>query len=197
MLLWINGTFGAGKTQVAHELQRRLPGSHIADPEFLGFGMHRMLPKQQRSDFQDIPLWRTGTREMLDQIVKSVPGVVIVPMTLVNPGYYEEIIGGLRELGHQVRHYTLTVPDREVLLRRLRTRGESRNGWAAAQYERCATALADPLFAEHVPTENRTVSQVAEEVAGRAELRLLPNRDNPVTAQLRRWRVQLRHLRFD
>jgi hypothetical protein len=33
MLLWINGPFGGGKTQTAHELQRRLPGSVICDPE--------------------------------------------------------------------------------------------------------------------------------------------------------------------
>jgi hypothetical protein len=33
MLLWINGPFGGGKTQTAHEIQRRLPGSVICDPE--------------------------------------------------------------------------------------------------------------------------------------------------------------------
>ncbi|MGG2461054.1 hypothetical protein ACO0M4_14735 [Streptomyces sp. RGM 3693] len=33
MLLWINGPFGGGKTQTAHELQRRLPGSVLCDPE--------------------------------------------------------------------------------------------------------------------------------------------------------------------
>ncbi|MCK2242235.1 MULTISPECIES: AAA family ATPase [unclassified Crossiella] len=195
MLLWINGTFGAGKTQVAHEIQRRLPGSHIADPEHFGAGMHRMMPRDSRGDFQDIPLWRTGTREMLDQIAPAAAGVVIVPMTLVNPAYYEEIIGWLRERGHEVSHHTLVVPDRELLLRRLRSRGETRNGWAALQYDRCAPALADPLFATHVPTVDRTVAEVAELVAAGAGLRLLPNRDNALTAQLRRWQVQLRHIR--
>lgn len=196
MLLWINGTFGAGKTQVAHEIQRRLPGSHIADPEHLGGGLHRMMPRAQRSDFQDIPLWRQGTRDMLARIADSVPGTVIVPMTLVNPRYYEEIIGGLRDAGHEVRHATLTVPSREEVLRRLRSRLETGNSWAAAQYERCATALADPLFAEHIPTVGRTIPQVAEDLADWAGLRLLPNRDNPVTGQLRRWGVQLRHIRL-
>jgi tRNA A37 N6-isopentenylltransferase MiaA len=33
MLLWLNGPFGGGKTQTAHELQRRLPGSIVCDPE--------------------------------------------------------------------------------------------------------------------------------------------------------------------
>jgi hypothetical protein len=33
MLLWINGPFGGGKTATAHELNRRLPGSAVCDPE--------------------------------------------------------------------------------------------------------------------------------------------------------------------
>lgn len=44
MLLWINGPFGGGKTQTAHEIARRLPGSVICDPERVGFGLHRMMP---------------------------------------------------------------------------------------------------------------------------------------------------------
>ncbi|MBP2476889.1 hypothetical protein JOF53_005761 [Crossiella equi] len=198
MLLWLNGTFGAGKTQVAHEIQRRLPGSHIADPELLGYGLHRMLPRRVRlqEDFQDLPLWRSGTREMLGTVARRVRGTVLVPMTLVNPQYFEEVVGGLRADGHEVGHYTLVVPSRDVLLRRLRSRGETRNSWAAAQYERCAAALADPLFGEHLDTEGLTVAQVAELVAGKAGLELAPSADTPVTGQLRRWWVQARHVRF-
>ena len=43
MLVWINGPFGGGKTQAAHEMQRRRPDSVICDPEELGFGLHRMI----------------------------------------------------------------------------------------------------------------------------------------------------------
>jgi hypothetical protein len=46
--LWINGPFGGGKTQTAHEIQRRLDGSVICDPEHLGFGLHRMMPARLR-----------------------------------------------------------------------------------------------------------------------------------------------------
>ena len=55
MLVWINGPFGGGKTQTAYELQRRLPGSVICDPEEVGFGLHRMTPRHLRGDFQDLP----------------------------------------------------------------------------------------------------------------------------------------------
>jgi hypothetical protein len=48
MLLWINGPFGGGKTATAYELNRRLPGSVVCDPEHVGFGMRRMLPAALR-----------------------------------------------------------------------------------------------------------------------------------------------------
>ena len=41
MLLWINGAFGAGKTQAAYALARRLPRAFVCDPEQLGFGLSR------------------------------------------------------------------------------------------------------------------------------------------------------------
>lgn len=66
MLLWINGPFGGGKTQTAHEIRRRLPGSIICDPELLGFGLHRMMPPTLRGDFQDLTAWRHGVYEVLD-----------------------------------------------------------------------------------------------------------------------------------
>ena len=44
VLAWINGPSGGGKTATAFELQRRLAGSIVCDPEHLGFGLHRMLP---------------------------------------------------------------------------------------------------------------------------------------------------------
>jgi len=41
VLVWINGQFGGGKTATAFELQRRLPGSVVCDPEHAGFGLRR------------------------------------------------------------------------------------------------------------------------------------------------------------
>src|ERR1700728_3592580 len=66
VLVWINGPFGGGKTATAFELQRRLPGSIVCDPEHLGFGLRRMLPAALRTDFQGRPCWRFGLREVLD-----------------------------------------------------------------------------------------------------------------------------------
>jgi hypothetical protein len=48
VLVWVNGPFGGGKTATALELQRRLPGGIVCDPEHLGFGLRRMLPPTVR-----------------------------------------------------------------------------------------------------------------------------------------------------
>ncbi|MFJ1751024.1 AAA family ATPase [Streptomyces sp. NPDC088116] len=199
MLLWLNGPFGGGKTQTAYEIRRRLPGSVVCDPEHVGFGLHRMLPGTLRGDFQDLPAWRRSVYEMLDLTLHRHEGTVIVPMTLVDSGYFEEIVGRLRENGHDVRHFAL-LAERETVLRRLRERGLpglKRDTFAEGRLDDCLESLARPLFAEHIRTDRLTVPRVADTIAGSAGLRLTPNRDGRLRHRLRRVGIGLRHIRFD
>lgn len=105
--MWINGPFGGGKTQTAYELMRRLPGSVVCDPERPGFGLHRMIPPALRGDFQDLAAWRQGVFEVLDLVLRKHDGTVIAPMTVVEPRYFRETVGRLRDHGHDVRHFAL------------------------------------------------------------------------------------------
>lgn len=57
MYVLLNGAFGVGKTTVAHELSRQLPGAAIFDPEWIGFVLRR-LPGYARSDYQHLASWR-------------------------------------------------------------------------------------------------------------------------------------------
>ncbi|MFE7457252.1 AAA family ATPase [Streptomyces sp. NPDC057554] len=199
-LLWINGPFGGGKTQTAYEIRRRLPGSTVCDPEHIGFGLHRTLPPELRGDFQDLAAWRAGVREVLGLALKGHPGPVIAPMTLVDPRYFAEIVGGLREDGHTVHHSAL-LADRETVLRRLRERGLGlglkRESFAVRRLDDCLERLAGPEFARHVRTDDITVPQVADLVAGAAGLTLAPDTDSRLRHRLRRTWTGLRHLRFD
>jgi predicted kinase len=207
MLVWINGAFGAGKTQTAFELHRRIHGSHVADPELIGFAIHKMLPAGARQDFQDRPQWRAAVVATLADAVTAhravMPGPVIVPMTLVEPSYFDEVMTGLREVGVPVRHFSL-VASPETLRRRLRTRGSSWLGravgredtWAMAQIDRCVTALATDRFADHVDTDHRRIDDVVEDVAARAGLPLVQPRLGPARYQLRRAAVGIRHIRL-
>jgi predicted kinase len=169
MLIWLNGAFGAGKTSVARAIVAARPEATLVDPEQIGFLLRRLLPNWQTGDFQDLRLWRELTVRILAEAAGSAAGPVVVPMTLVDPGYFEEIIGGLRAAGVNLRHFTLTAaPD--IIRRRLRRRlaWPSSRRWALARVERTTSALADRLFAEHIDTEHRPVRQVAKLILFRA-----------------------------
>jgi hypothetical protein len=201
VLIWINGAFGAGKTHTAHELHRRLPGSHVADPELIGFAMHKMLPAAARDDFQDLPGWRAAVVATLRAAEQAADGPVIVPMTIVRADYFDEIVGALRT-DVDLRHVTL-VASPATLQARLGTRLEALGSrvfggdgtWAMRQIDRCVTALADPRFATHVPTDDRTLDQVVEAVADDVGLKLGRPRLSPLRFQLRRLSVAARHIR--
>ena len=200
MLVWINGTFGGGKTATAYELERRVPGSVVCDPEHLGFGLRRMLPPALRTDFQRLRAWRSGVHEVLDLAARNHPGPVIVPMTLVDLGYFAEIIGRLRDDGHDVRHFAL-LADRATVLRRLNRRGFGyglkREGWAVSRLDDCLARLREPEFAEHIDTDHRTVPQVADTIARSAALPIGPDTDGPLRGSLRRYATTLRNVRLD
>ncbi|NUS75235.1 MAG: ATP-binding protein, partial [Streptomyces sp.] len=198
------------KTQTAYEIQRRLPGSVVCDPEHAGFGLRRMLPPELRGDFQDLTTWRQGVVEVLDLALTKHDGVVIAPMTVTNSGYFAETVGRLGELGHDVRHFTL-LARRETVMKRLRERGFGhllqfvggknaglgRETWAVQQLDHCLERLREPEFAEHLWTDDSTVPKTADRIAVLAGLRLRPNNEGALRTRLRQARIGLRHIRFD
>jgi hypothetical protein len=210
MLLWINGPFGGGKTQTAHEIRRRLPGSVVCDPEHVGFGLRRMLPPGLRGDFQDLVSWRQGVVEVLDLALTRHEGVVIAPMTVTDPGYFAETVGRLRELGHDVHHFTL-LAERETVLRRLRERGfehllkyvtgkntgPRRESWAVERLDHCLERLREPEFAEHLWTDRTSVPKTADRIAVLAGLTLEPHTEGALRTRIRQAGVGLRHIRLD
>lgn len=198
MLVWINGPFGGGKTQTAYEIRRRLAGSFICDPELLGIGLQRMMPAAVRGDFQDLAAWRHGVFEVLDLTLKGSTGPVIVPMTVVEPRYFREVVGRLRDKGHDVRHFAL-LAQRTTMLRRLRERGLGRaveliggegaavrvERFAVSRLDLCLERLQEPEFAEQVWTDHLTIAQVADHIADCAGLSLTPSTDSRLRSRLR------------
>jgi hypothetical protein len=197
VLVWINGPFGGGKTATAHELQRRVDRSIVCEPEFLGYGLHRMLPRELRSDFQNFEAWRTGVHEVLDLALRTWEGPVIVPMTVINPGYLGQMVGRLREDGHEVRHFS-QLADRGTVLRRLRSRtfglGLRHEQWAVGKLDECLAQLRNEVFAEHLYTDDLSVAQVADAIARAAGLAIRAGKDGRLRARIRRYRTTLAHI---
>ena len=202
MLIWLNGPFGGGKTHTAHELNRRLPGSVICDPEQVGFGLRRMLPKPLHTDFQDFKSWRDGVVEILDLVLRKHNGPVIAPMTVTDPTYYKETVGRLRDMDHEVHHFSL-LARRETVLKRLRTRGLGRaapwlrDTWAESKVDECLTRLRGSEFALHLWTDDLPVKEVADRIATTANVTLTPNTDTRLQAYARRTWTTLTHIRLD
>ena len=181
----------------------------ICDPEHVGFGLHRALPPQLRGDFQDLVSWRQGVVEVLDLAARSRDGVVLVPMTVVEPRYFAETVGRLRELGHRVHHVAL-LAEAAVVRRRLRERGFGRlvqavagdaaalrrESFALQKLDLCLDRLTGPEFAEQIRTDDIGIAEVADRVADVAGLRLLPDRSPAPVARVRRAWVGVRHIRL-
>jgi AAA domain len=209
VLLWINGPFGGGKTHTAAELHRRLPGSRICDPEHVGFGLHRAMPRELRGDFQDLPAWRQGVFEVLDLALSRHDGTIIAPMTVIEPRYFDETVGRLREAGHDVRHFAL-LADRETVLRRLRQRSPVHaalfalgrdappygDSFAVSRLDLCLDRLQDPRFAEQIRTDQLTIPQVADRIAAAAGIVIRPNTNSALQRRIHWLGTSVRHIRL-
>ncbi|MDQ0232470.1 AAA family ATPase [Metabacillus malikii] len=175
MIIWINGTFGVGKSTVAYELQRRLPLSFVYDPERFGSALMGNIPKElAKGDFQDYPLWREANYKTLKQVATEYIGTIIVPMTITNDTYYNEIIGKLQEDGIEVSHFTLTATP-QTIEKRLRKRFEGKKSWAYQQADERINVLSDERFKEHIPTDTMTIDDIVNLIANTTGLTLLPD----------------------
>lgn len=123
MILWLNGTFGAGKTTTAKELTARLPESRLFDTEQVGYMLWHVLGKPR--DFQDFPPWRGLVVETARQVLDYVGGTLVVTQTVLNEEYWREIRTGLTEAGIPVRHYLLHT-DHDTLVHRIETDNDAR-----------------------------------------------------------------------
>ncbi|MFF3560682.1 AAA family ATPase [Streptomyces sp. NPDC002574] len=118
-ILWLNGTFGAGKTTTSAELARLLPGAHVFDTEQVGFMLRHVLAEPAPvPDFQEWPPWRALAVESIAQVQGFLGGPLIVPQTVTVEAYWAEIRDGLTQRGLTVRHFVLHT-DSATLTRRI------------------------------------------------------------------------------
>ncbi|MCJ8008389.1 AAA family ATPase [Lederbergia wuyishanensis] len=175
MIIWINGTFGSGKSTTAYELHRRIKESHVYDPERFGYVLMRNVPMTiAKSDFQDYPLWREANYKLLKQIAEQYSGILIVPMTLTNEVYFNQIVGRLRVDGIEIKHFTLSATE-ETIEKRLKKRLEGKNSWAHKQMAKRLESLEKDIFQEQIYTDSMTIDEVVETIARRSGIELLPD----------------------
>jgi ABC-type branched-subunit amino acid transport system ATPase component len=118
MIIWLNGTFGAGKTTTARELTALLPRSRIFDTEQVGLMLRHVLAPETVRDFQDWQPWRGLVVAAATQIPDYVGGVLIIPQSVLVHQYWQEIRAGLEKASVSVHHVVLRA-ERDELLRRI------------------------------------------------------------------------------
>ncbi len=157
MIIWINGSFGVGKTTIAENLKHRITNSIIYDPEKVGMFLYKTFP-EKKDDFQDYKLWRMINYELLKNLDTKFE-VIIVPMTITNLQYYDEIIGRLQNDGVKVLHFILTA-DKDKIIIRLNARGNSTE-WAYRQVDRCVKAFQNNSFkGQKIDTNNKSIGEI-------------------------------------
>ena len=119
MIIWLNGTFGAGKTTAAAELTRQLPRSRVFDSETVGHMLRHVITEPVRN-FQDWPPWRSLVVHAAAQLQRYLGETLIIPQTVLDQRYAREIFDGLTEHGVEFRHFLLHAEDTE-LRRRITT----------------------------------------------------------------------------
>lgn len=119
MIVWINGTHGAGKTTTAALVQQLIPGSRVFDAEKVGETLMDISPGLPATDnFQHWPPWRSLVVETARQVLDYTGGTLIIPMTVLVEEYWREISSGLAGHGIPVKHVVLHA-DRGTLRSRI------------------------------------------------------------------------------
>lgn len=99
MIVWLNGTFGAGKTTVAAALAPLIPRARLFDPETVGYLLQPNLADHPVPDFQQWPPWRHLVVATATELTRYTGEHLIAAQTVLNRDYLAEIFTGLRAGG--------------------------------------------------------------------------------------------------
>ncbi|WP_028806412.1 AAA family ATPase [Streptomyces sp. 303MFCol5.2] len=170
MIVWLNGTHGAGKTTTSALVQQLIPDSRVLDAEKVGETLMDItpgLPGPGTDNFQHWPPWRPLVVETARRVLDYTGGTLVMPMTVLVEQYWREISAGLAQHAIPVRHFVLHA-DQETLRARIEADtvlGSSR--FRLAYLEPYAEAARTWLHgeAEVVDTTHLTPAQAASRIA--------------------------------
>lgn len=169
MIVWLNGTHGAGKTTTSAFVQRLIPDSRVFDAEKVGETLMDITPALPATDnFQHWPPWRPLVVETARRVLGYTGGTLVMPMTVLVEPYWREISSGLARHAIPVRHFvlhadqdtlrariagdTVVGPDSPFRLHHLKPYAEAARTWLHAE-------------AEVVDTTHLTPAQAAQRIA--------------------------------
>jgi cytidylate kinase len=126
VILWLNGTFGAGKTTTSRCIAGSSDEWHLFDPEWVGYMLRANLEGVEFSDFQDLAAWRRLVPLVAREITLLTGDDLLVCQTVLVQHYWEELRLGLQGQGLEVFHVLLDC-DELVLRRRIASDEDDRD----------------------------------------------------------------------
>ncbi len=119
MIIWVNGTHGAGKTTTSSLVQQLIPGSRVFDAEKVGETLMDITPGLPATDnFQHWAPWRPLVVETARHVIDYTGSTLVMPMTVLVEEYWREIASGLAQHNIPVRHFVLHA-DQDTLRDRI------------------------------------------------------------------------------
>jgi hypothetical protein len=119
MIVWLNGTHGAGKTTTSAFVRQLIPDSLVLDAEKVGETLMDIKPGLPETDnFQHWPPWRPLVVETARHVLDYTGGTLVMPMTVLVEAYWREISAGLARHAIPVRHFVIHA-DQDTLRARI------------------------------------------------------------------------------
>lgn len=172
MIVWLNGTHGAGKTTTSARLQPLLSDSRVFDAEKVGETLMDIKPGLPETDnFQHWPPWRPLVVETACRVLDYTGGTLVIPMTVLVEQYWREISTGLAQHGIPVRHFVLHA-DQDTLRGRIEREHVIPSPFRLRYLEPYAEAARTWLHAEAevIDTTHLTAEQAAQQIAAAVEM---------------------------
>jgi AAA domain len=175
VIIWVNGTFGAGKTTTGSQLAGRLANARHFDPEQVGYLLMRTLEDHEFRDFQDLAPWRELVPVFTEKIARFTGQHLIAVQTVLREDYWRELAVGFERTPLDIFHVLLHV-DSDVLAERIKA-DEVEAGacqWRLdhiSDYEKARPwmeSAADLV----IDTTHLPAAEVAERIAVKAERRM-------------------------
>lgn len=111
VIVWLNGTFGAGKTTTAANLLPLVPGARVFDPETVGYMLTPNLADRPVNDFQRWEPWRTLVVATAVELARYTGQHLIAPQSVLDRPYLQTIRAGLEASGQPLFHVLLDASD--------------------------------------------------------------------------------------
>jgi hypothetical protein len=119
MLVWLNGTFGVGKSTTGDLMVRGDARWRLFDPEWVGFMLRANLADRSfGGDFQHLPSWRRLVPIVAAEISSHTGQDLVAVQTVLHQAYWNELVEGAQEQGFDVLHILLDA-DPGTLRRRI------------------------------------------------------------------------------